>query len=517
MKKSVSVLGVFLLAFLLVLLCPRKAYAADWKILEDDYGVSYYVDVDTKSETYSAEKTYISGYYYNYSTGWQKVNGKWYYFDASGYMIKDQIIEIDSKSYYFAVNGVMKTGWIKQTYDFDEDYVEWYYAKSSGVLASGWTKVNNKWYYFNTNDYTMISSSFIELDGKLYYFDDTGAMKTGWVKDHYEYGEDDSYTYWYYADSSGAMVTGWNKIDGKWYLFDTETCCMYADQFYVSGGKEYYFGVNGAMKTGLFEVRYEYDDYSIWCYADSNGVLQSGWKKINNKWYYFDKDTKFMIQDDSYLINGKSYLFNEDGSLVSKAGWIRLGDLWYYANSDGTAYIGWKKIDGSWYYLRPDYGIMATSACVIDGVLYTFNASGVNTGKVTKTGWYQNPKTGYYYYIKSDGTGAVGWEKINGKWYYFASSGAMVTGSWYIEEENKTYFFNEKGALASAGWQSESYEDGGKFWYYTNDKGVCLTGWQKINNKWYYFDPDYAYMYSGGTYFIDGKDYYFDDNGVYQS
>ena len=36
-----------------------------------------------------------------------------------------------------------------------------------------------------------------------------------------------------------------------------------------------------------------------------------------------------------------------------------------------------------------------------------------------------------------------GWKQISGKWYYFESSGAMVTGTQKID--GKTYTFHDNG------------------------------------------------------------------------
>lgn len=40
-----------------------------------------------------------------------------------------------------------------------------------------------------------------------------GAMASGWYFDLF-------YQKWFYFDENGAMVTGWRKIDGAWYYFN---------------------------------------------------------------------------------------------------------------------------------------------------------------------------------------------------------------------------------------------------------------------------------------------------------
>ncbi|MDU2591735.1 MAG: hypothetical protein E7C86_03860, partial [Paeniclostridium sordellii] len=43
------------------------------------------------------------------------------------------------------------------------------------------------------------------------YFNNSGAMKTGWL----QLGDT-----WYYLKSNGAMAVGWELIGNDWYYFD---------------------------------------------------------------------------------------------------------------------------------------------------------------------------------------------------------------------------------------------------------------------------------------------------------
>ena len=113
-------------------------------------------------------------------TGWQKIDGTWYYFNS---------------------NGDKLTGWQKIK-------GVWYYLKSDGAMATGWVKVNGKWYYLKSNG--AMATGWIKTGGKWYYLKSSGAMATGWLKDNGK---------WYYLNSSGAMVTGTVTIDGKEYTF----------------------------------------------------------------------------------------------------------------------------------------------------------------------------------------------------------------------------------------------------------------------------------------------------------
>ena len=52
-------------------------------------------------------------------------------------------------------------------------------------------------------------------DGKWYYFEGSGAMRSGgWMKQG---------SSWYYLSGSGAMQTGWLSKGGSWYWLDPES------------------------------------------------------------------------------------------------------------------------------------------------------------------------------------------------------------------------------------------------------------------------------------------------------
>ena len=57
-------------------------------------------------------------------TGWQLINGQWYYLDL--------------------VNCDMQTGWHLDSVDG-----KWYYLTASGAMATGWVEVNGKSYYLS--------------------------------------------------------------------------------------------------------------------------------------------------------------------------------------------------------------------------------------------------------------------------------------------------------------------------------------------------------------------------------
>ena len=208
--------------------------------------------------------------------GWQKIDGKWHYFDQAnqGIMVYGCEKEISGKTYFFDEDGVMKVGWIQCSEG-------WYYAEGGGVKQTGWQYIGNDWYYFDeANEMypgVMICNCEKEILGKRYFFGITGAMEKGWIQ---------RAEGWYYAEGGGVKQTGWQYIGSNWYYFDENNesypGLMVFDCEKTIYGKTYYFTVSGAMRVGW------YWENGGWSYYDDNsGQKISGWKNVSGYWYYF--------------------------------------------------------------------------------------------------------------------------------------------------------------------------------------------------------------------------------------
>ena len=106
-------------------------------------------------------------------------------------------------------------------------------------------------------------------------------------------------------------------------------------------------------------------------YYFNNYSAVKGWKKISNKWYWFD--SKGVMATGWRMISNKWYYFNSSGVMVK--GWQKIKGKWYYFASSGKMLTSWQKISGKWYYLRPS-GAMATGWCTIGGKVYYFEPGG---------------------------------------------------------------------------------------------------------------------------------------------
>jgi len=298
-------------------------------------------------------------------------------------------------------------------------------------------------------------------------------------------------------------VTGISQIDGDLYFFDD----------------------NGVMLANKWRLDV---DECAWTYYDNSGRAADGWKKIDNNWYYFEKENEnkpaLMISNGMYKINGLYYYFDSDG-IMQKGGWKKIDDRWVFLGPDGAALTGWQQISGKWYFFGGNYSsgdsyedrYMATGFINIDGKTYYFDK---NTGAM-KTGWIKLHPTrqGYidlsvYLYADENGILAEGWKQINGKWYYFGANGgeyfynsdvhAMLSGGLYTIDGNM-YYFDNSGARVSNYWYKDIYTNK---WMYFNKNGVAVDNWQTIDGKAYYFHNNY--MQTGFTS-IDDYTYYFDE------
>ena len=342
---------------------------------------------------------------------------------------------------------------------------------------------------------TIVADEVITVEEETVIFEEAEAVKNGWKK------EDGK---WYYYQD-GERVTGWQKIDGKWYYFDLNYNYMVTGGMMIEG-KIFIFGTDGAMLTGLVECN------GAFYYLTANGAKR-GWVKIDNKWHYFNDDDEdpYMLRTTVKTIGEYTYIFDENG--VMQTGWTKPYGAYnpgsyspaYYCDADGHMQTGWLKLDGKWYYLDPVRAEgFRTFYDEVSGeeTDYFFDENGV-----MQTGWvmYTDSMVPYgriWYYFGSNGVAADGWTKIGNKWYYF-EDGCVVTGSQTIE--GKTYYFgdylNQDGSFNSnvgvmcTGWRSARYQTGpyefSTCWYYYGSDGAMVTGWKKIDNKWYYFNESY--------------------------
>lgn len=222
------------------------------------------------------------------------------------------------------------------------------------------------------------------------------------------------------------------------------------------------------------------EENNNWRFYEHNKPV-TNWKKIQGKWYYFNKDGHRL---SNTTFDG--YVFNKDG-VMAENGWNFINEKWYFANSSGKiSQNKWEKIGGTWYYFDKD-GIMLSNT-TFDNYLLT------KSGAMATNGWAKIDQN-WYYATSSGKISQEKWEKVNGSWYYFDKKGIMLSSTTF-----KGYLFNNSGAMAENSWVKIK-----DTWFYANASGKFVQNkWEKISGSWYSFAQDGAMLADkwSGSYYL---------------
>lgn len=112
-----------------------------------------------------------------------------------------------------------------------------------------------------------------------------------------------------------------------------------------------------------------------------------GWNQNTTGWWWENADGSYVV--NNWVQDAGKWYFM-DGNGYMSCGWIWDNGNWYFADASGAMLTGWVRVDGAVYYLNPvsdgTQGAMATGVRTIDGVSYTFDASGacMNSGSYNR-------------------------------------------------------------------------------------------------------------------------------------
>ena len=243
-------------------------------------------------------------------------------------------------------------------------------------------------------------------------------------------------------------------------------------------------------------------------YHVNNVPITSQWRKINEKWYYFNEegimqksaivdgyllqDTGEMAQKDTVKIGENTFYADENGRIVynSLVETVKEGEYLYFnakghldPNPEAYGYLvgdngiirknAWVEKDGKWYYSDHNGKTVRNTW---QGAYYL-----KENGEMAKNEWIYDKNYSSWYYLAENGHYVSDkWEKINGLWYHFRRGGELDTNQWV-----GSYYVKGSGSMAVNEWV---YDKNYSSWYYFDGNGFYITDkWEKINGKWYHF------------------------------
>ena len=302
------------------------------------------------------------------------IDGSYYYARTStGEIVRSQNytisktngLPVEAGMYKFDEEGrMLVTGFV-------EDNADTYYYQD-GVIAKGFTKVEDDYYFFNArsgkmykNTMLWVGSNSYGVAGGFYDFGLDGKMIT---TGFFTVGGDTYYR------RNLEMVKGFTKIEDDYYFFNTGSGKMYKDTTLWVGSNDY--GIVGGM-------------------------------------YYFSEDGKMVIPD---LQNGKKEIISENGKL-------------YFAIDGAYMNDGLHELNGDYYYAQANSTLLTDKTIWVSqkndllsgkGDWYYFGAD----GKMLKTGFVEG-SDGYTYYY-NETVLALGFTQVGDDYYFFnAGSGKM--------------------------------------------------------------------------------------------
>ena len=381
----------------------------------------------------------------------------------------------------------------------------------SAYAADGWTQSNGNWVYYDSNGSKVTNSWKKGADNLWRYLGSNGEMVlNAWVEDTY------------YVDSNGIMVTDkWLKLpdsngDSYWYYF-TSTGKAAVDNWKKIDNKWYYFDDEGRMGTGWV------DDDMYYCGDD--GVMKTGWQKLyppdedyydderitpasedgdGKYWFYFTNSGKKYCAEDNEdyeekKVNGVYYCFDSDG--IMQTGWVNVGqDADENASIEDYRYYGSDgKVKSGWLSIEPPEPIAGNYEDEVEWFYFS------NQGK---------PKVG----PKEGDASTSDLVKLNGRTYLFNDKGNPVYGLQKIElndsgEYTAYYFGDKETSSVLKGKRKVEEDDGNISEFYFSETGRGFNG---VKDNYLYYMGKLQKAESGSKYqviTIDGKNYVVNTSG----
>ena len=490
------------------------------------------------------------------------IDGKSYYFGPPGEMVVNTAQYVGDRLCYFNTNGEMidsvdsftgtkefhgltylnKDGNRYYTGEYDGRYysygvmqqnciVHGYYVDFNGKIVKGWIKTDSSYYYADPTTGVLAQYEWLQINGKLYYFESYN-MATG-------YFETDDGTYQFADDGAmiGKVQSGsWikNSVFDSWQYVNADGTIFDGTKLVLNGTTYYFLGdVEGGYSGwyGLAENRNWYDsDTKTWYWTNATGTgidTKDGWKKSANGEIGYVENGKLVT--GFKLIDGKVYYFRNNGYLAKGVRNYKGKAIVIDKNGHLVDYVeGWNTLGDERFYIKNGLALIDTvvDGCYLNrvGLTHTgtydyssINGVGLVHGKLAKNQWIESN-----YYVDEKG------HIVKNQWVgnrYVDRNGYMVKDAWIGDR-----YVDENGYIVKNQWIGNRYVDGNGYMVkdtWIGDRYVDANGewkpngstsqetkaeWKKTNGKWLYQHKDGTYT-KNDFEMIEGHTYYFDENG----
>ena len=243
------------------------------------------------------------------------IGGTWYYFGKDGKLTGNKLVKVGSYRYYFGSNGKRVTWTNRWVACPGANNRLYYFGKVAGRVEEkkGFQKITTKdgtyvgWAFFGSN-----GNCFQNVSVNDYYFKSNGIMASGLTKINNKY-------YFYTVSSSsacrGKLVKGkMVSYDGKMYLA-ASTGQLYRSQWGKYNGNYYYFQANCAAAKNTYQKL-----GNTWGMCDKAGKFVTGWyvfSNSKNRVGYLNPNAKGFYKNTIVTIDGKQYRFDSTGYRVN--------------------------------------------------------------------------------------------------------------------------------------------------------------------------------------------------------
>ncbi len=199
-----------------------KQAGSDWYYFRGQEVIYGSLNIGGKIYTFMGSRMETGGFTWGYSdesyennsagqaisnSGWKQINGSWYYFQRTNKTESGSWLTEGGKFYYSGYAGAV-TGY--QVIDS-----KLYYFNASGALTTtytvqeGWKLIGGNYYYFHNGK--VLHGTTATISGKTYLFDYDGTL-----------AKNEKCNVWY-ADANGVIVTNtWKTVDGVKYYFGAD-------------------------------------------------------------------------------------------------------------------------------------------------------------------------------------------------------------------------------------------------------------------------------------------------------